>query len=86
MKDWPKALAASDRALSKAYGPRRLGILQTRADIYKGLGQTDDARRTLQDALTEAEALPEGQRSETTIANLKKKIDALAPTDAAARP
>lgn len=77
MQRWDDALAAADRALAKAYGPRRLGILQTRADILKGRGDLAAARTTLEDALREAEALPEGQRSESSIANLRKKIEAL---------
>jgi tetratricopeptide (TPR) repeat protein len=76
MKRWDDALAASDRALAKAYGPRKLGILQTRADIYVGRGDRDAARRTLEEALAIAEALPPGQRSESTIATLKKKLEA----------
>jgi thiol-disulfide isomerase/thioredoxin len=78
MKRWDDALAASDRALAKAYGPRRIGMLQTRADIFKGRGDSDNARKTLADALREAEALPPGQRSDNQIASLKKKIDAMA--------
>jgi tetratricopeptide (TPR) repeat protein len=78
MERWDEALAASDRALAKAYGPRKLGILQTRADIYTGRGDPDAARRTLEDALQLAQSLPEEQRSQATIASLQKKLDALA--------
>lgn len=74
MKRYDDALAASDRALAKAYGPRRLGILRTRADIYSGKGDREAARKTLEDAVREAEALPAGQRSDTAIAALKKKL------------
>ncbi len=77
MKRWPDALAASDRALAKAYGPRQLGILQTRADIYIGMGDNAAARRTLEQAVATAEALPAGQRSESTIAALRKKLEAI---------
>ena len=77
MHRWDDAIAASDRALEKAYGPRRLGILQTRSDIYKERGDVEMARRTLEDALREAEALPEGQRSDRTIASIRKKLDTL---------
>jgi tetratricopeptide (TPR) repeat protein len=77
MKKYDEALAASDRALAKAYGPRKLGILQTRADIYKEKGDTAAARRTIQEAVELAESLPEGQRSDRTIAALKKKLEAL---------
>lgn len=77
MKRYDDALAASDRALAKAYGPRKIGILQTRADIYAGKGDAAAARRTMEEALRYAEELPAGQRSEKTIASLKKKLDGM---------
>jgi tetratricopeptide (TPR) repeat protein len=77
MKKYDEALAASDRALAKAYGPRKLGILQTRADIYKEKGDSTAARKTMEEAVQLAESLPEGQRSEKAIANLKKKLEAM---------
>jgi tetratricopeptide (TPR) repeat protein len=77
MKKYDDALAASDRALAKAYGPRKLGILQTRADIYREKGDPDAARRTLEEAVRLAESLPDGQRSERTIAALKKKLETM---------
>ena len=77
MKRYDDALAASDRALAKAYGPRKIGMLQTRADIYKEKGDLASARKTIEEALRVAEALPEGQRSERTIASLKKKLETL---------
>lgn len=77
MKKYDDALAASDRALAKAYGPRKLGILQTRADIYKEMGNVEAARKTMAEAVALAESLPEGQRSEKTIASLKKKLESL---------
>ena len=77
MKKYDEALAASDRALAKAYGPRKIGILQTRADIYAAKGDPAAARKTLEETLRYAEGLPPGQRSERTIASLKKKIEAM---------
>ncbi len=77
MKKYDEALAASDRALAKAYGPRKIGILQTRADIYAAKGDPVAARKTLEETLRYAEGLPPGQRSERTIASLKKKIEAM---------
>ena len=77
MKRYPEALAASDRALAKAYGPRRLLLLRTRADIYSESGDVASARLTIEQAIQEAEALPEGQRSESAIASLKKKLEGL---------
>ena len=79
LKRWDEALAASDRALAKVYGPRQIGLLQTRSDIHVGRGDTAAARSTLEDALRVAEALPPGQKSEAAIAGLKKKIAALVP-------
>jgi tetratricopeptide (TPR) repeat protein len=77
MKRWDDALAPSDRALAKAYGPRKLGIYSTRADIFSGKGDLEAARRTLEEAVAYADALPPGQRSETAIAGLRKKLEAL---------
>jgi thiol-disulfide isomerase/thioredoxin len=77
MKRWDDALAASDRAMAKAYGPRKLLIYQNRADIYQGMGDASGARRTITEAVAFAEALPAGQRSESTIAKLKKRLEAL---------
>ena len=77
MKRWDDALAASNRAMAKAYGPRKLGFYQTRADIYVGLRDTTAARRTLEEAIAMADSLPAGQRSERTIAALRKKLEGL---------
>lgn len=77
MKRYDDALAASDRALAKAYGPRKLGILQTRADIYKEKGDPASARKTIEEAVRLAESLPEGQRSDRAIAALRKRLEAL---------
>jgi tetratricopeptide (TPR) repeat protein len=71
---WDEALAASDRALALAYGPRKLRILGTRADVFLGGGDKERARATLAEALAGAEALSPGQRSESTIAGLKKRL------------
>jgi thiol-disulfide isomerase/thioredoxin len=75
LKQYPAALSASDRALSLVYGPRKLRVLAVRADIYKGMGDAAAERQTVQDALAVAEALPPGQRSEPTIASLKKQLE-----------
>jgi tetratricopeptide (TPR) repeat protein len=77
MKQYDDALAASDRALARVYGPRKLVVLQTRADIYKDRGDVATARSTLEDALKYAEGLPEGQRSEGAIKAIQKKIEGL---------
>jgi tetratricopeptide (TPR) repeat protein len=74
MKQWREALAASDEALARAYGPRQFLVLNTRADIQLGMGDKTAAEKTLNDALAKAEAMPDGQKSEGTINNLKRRI------------
>jgi len=77
MKRWDEALAASDRAMAKVYGPRMLLVLQTRADIFAGRGDSTATRATLEQALQTAESFPAGQRSESSIAAIRKKLAAL---------
>lgn len=84
MKRWKEALAASDRAMGLSYGPRRMLVLQTRADIYAGMGDSAMQKKTLEQALAEEKAFPDGQRSANTIASLEKKIAALNAPSAAA--
>src|SRR5512143_1908365 len=79
VKKLDEALAASDRALPNVSGPRRLSVLQTRADIFAAKGDAAAARETLQQALAYAEALPPGQRREGTIKALRKRLEEPAP-------
>lgn len=74
MKAYDQALAASDRALARVYGPRKLNVLSVRADIYAGKGDTKAARETIAQAIEYAKALPEGQRSERRIAAMEKRL------------
>lgn len=77
MKRYDDALAASDRALKNVYGPRKLTVLSTRADIYSDMKNLEAAKQTLREAIALAESFPEGQRSERRIASLKKKLEDL---------
>jgi tetratricopeptide (TPR) repeat protein len=74
MKEYDKALAASDRALAKVYGPRKLAVLSVRADIYVAMGDTKAAKETIAQAVEFAKSLPEGQRSDGRIASLEKRL------------
>jgi tetratricopeptide (TPR) repeat protein len=74
MKEYDKALAASDRALQHVYGPRRLTVLSARADIFLAKGDRKAARETIIQAIDYAKALPEGQRSARRIASLEKRL------------
>jgi len=74
LKDYDKALAASDRALALVYGPRKLSVLSVRVDIYNNKGDKKAARETMVQAIEYAKALPEGQRSERRIASMEKRL------------
>lgn len=74
LKRYDEALVASDRAMKKAYGPRKLRLYATRTDAYLGRGDSTSARSTVEDAIRHAEALPDGQRSESSITSLKKRL------------
>jgi tetratricopeptide (TPR) repeat protein len=77
MKDYDKALAASDRALVHAYGPRKLNVLSVRADIFEGKGDKKAARETIAEAIAYAKSLPEAQRSERRIASMEKRLEGM---------
>jgi tetratricopeptide (TPR) repeat protein len=68
------ALAASDRALTKVQGGRRLRVLSERADIHVARGEKDAAVRTLEDALAYAKTLSGAQASPRQVAALEKKL------------
>ena len=77
MKQYDKALEASDRALPRAYGPRKILILRQRAEIYAAKGDKESAKKTLNDAIAYAKALPAQQLGGKTIASLEKKLSDL---------
>jgi tetratricopeptide (TPR) repeat protein len=77
MGKYDDALAAYDRALTKAYGPRKIGILRGKADTYALKGDKESAKKTIEEAIRFAESLPAGQRSDSTIASLKKNLETL---------
>lgn len=77
MREYVKALAASDRALARVYGPRKIAVLSVRAEIYAAMGDPKAARETMQQALAFARSLPEGQRSPKRIAALESRLAAM---------
>ncbi len=79
MKEYEMALQASDKALHNAYGPRLIGMLTARSRVCQEKGDLVSARIAMEEAIREAEALPAGQRSESQIASLKKKLADLPP-------
>ncbi|WNZ61689.1 thioredoxin family protein [Myxococcus sp. MxC21-1] len=71
------ALAASDRALARVQGARRLSVLSGRADILVARQDTASAVKTLEEAITFAKSLPASQVSPRTVAGLEKKLSGL---------
>jgi tetratricopeptide (TPR) repeat protein len=74
MKEYDKAIAASDRALKHVEGPRRLTVLTARADIFVAKGDMKGAKEAIEQAVAYAKSLPEGQRSDRRIASLEKRL------------
>jgi len=71
------ALAASERALKLAYGPRKIGIFRNRASVFVAQGDKASARKTIEEAVHYAESLPAEQRSDNVIASMKKQLDTM---------
>ncbi len=74
MGKYDEALGAADRALAKAYGPRKVRVYETKAGIYEKKGDAASARRTLQDALRYAESLPKAQHADALAARVKAAL------------
>ena len=75
MKKYDEALAASDRAMARAYGPRKLVVYRTRVDILAKKGDAAAAKKTLGEMLAYAEGLPREQVGERTIASIRKQLE-----------
>jgi thiol-disulfide isomerase/thioredoxin len=78
----PEALAAIDRALARAYGPRRLRYLRLRADILAARGDTASALAVRRDEVKGWEALPPGQASPAQLADARRRLDEAEKTSA----
>ena len=68
------ALAAAERALSFAEGPRRVRVLVLRASAQLALGDRGAAKATLERALSESAALPEAVRPKGYTARAEKML------------
>jgi thiol-disulfide isomerase/thioredoxin len=73
---WEDGLAAIERALTKAYGPRRVGFLGVKADLLKGAGKLEEGRQVLEQQLRDYRALPPGQRNPDAEAAVEKRLAA----------
>ncbi|HEY3445072.1 MAG TPA: hypothetical protein VGK67_01865 [Myxococcales bacterium] len=72
-----EAMAASDRALSKVYGPRRLRLLESRPNILEAKGDKDGARKALEETVKFAETLPAVQKPERQMKRIEGRLKAL---------
>ena len=71
---YDEALAASDRALAKVYGPRTITLWEARATIFEKKGDPEGAKGALKQAIAFASALPPSDRIKRTIARLEKRL------------
>lgn len=71
---WEQGLAAVDRALVKAYGPRRASMLGLKVDLLQGAGQGTNALRVLEEQLAAYLALPEGQKQPAREQAVRAKL------------
>jgi tetratricopeptide (TPR) repeat protein len=72
-----EALAAADRALRLAYGPRKIRVFSTKADVLEKMGDPAGARSVLEQALRYAEKLPKAQVPPSAVEGLKRRIEKL---------
>jgi tetratricopeptide (TPR) repeat protein len=77
MKRYPEALAAINRALEFAYGPRRVSYLGTKADILGALGDTKGQIAALEEQVAGYEAQAKRQTAKPErMATAKKRLEA----------
>jgi tetratricopeptide (TPR) repeat protein len=81
MRRYDDAIAASDRALSKVYGPRKLTLLDARATILEKKGDPAGARATLEEAIAYASTLAKSQRPKGLIARIEKRLGQVGGAD-----
>jgi tetratricopeptide (TPR) repeat protein len=75
------AIAASDRALAKVYGPRTITVLDSRATIFEKKGDPEAAKAALRKAIAFAETLPPSDRTKRTIARIEKRLGQVGVAD-----
>jgi len=71
---YDEALAASDRALAKVYGPRTIRLWEDRATIFEKKGDPENVKSALRRAIDFAATLPASERTKRTIARLEKRL------------
>ncbi|WP_437707322.1 thioredoxin family protein [Sorangium sp. So ce448] len=69
-----EALAAVERAIGRAYGPRRLRYLKLRAEIQQRLGRGAEQIATLREEVAGYEALPKGHASQAALDDARRRL------------
>jgi len=77
LKQWDKALAASQKAASLATGRAKLRVLSARAGLMQDKGDKPAAAAAYDEAIAYAESLPEAERPVKQVESLKKQRDKL---------
>jgi thiol-disulfide isomerase/thioredoxin len=73
---WSDGLAAIERALEKAYGPRKASMLGLKVDLLLGAGERSTALEMLEAQLAMYRDLPEVQRSKKAEAAVQSRLAA----------
>lgn len=68
-----EALAASERALARAYGPRKVRMFELRAEILEQKGDRVAARAALEEGVAYAAALPASQRPARLVERMQAR-------------
>jgi thiol-disulfide isomerase/thioredoxin len=71
---WRKGLEAIERAIGRAYGPRRASMLGLKADLLLGAGEREKAHEVLESQLAAYRELPEGQKQPRAEAAVQSRL------------
>jgi tetratricopeptide (TPR) repeat protein len=74
---WDEGLSAIDRALAKAYGPRRINLMSIKVDLLLGAGKKAEARSVLEEQIRLYDALPPGQAQPAGAAAARERLKQL---------
>ncbi|MEY4546981.1 MAG: hypothetical protein RL685_3176 [Pseudomonadota bacterium] len=69
-----EGLAALQRSLALAYGPRRISLLTLKIDLLLAAGRKPQAREVLVEQLAQYRALPDPQKQPVQLARLEKRL------------
>jgi thiol-disulfide isomerase/thioredoxin len=74
LKRYDEALAAIDRALARGYGPRKLRLYSSKADVLRAKGDSTRLLVTLREAIAYAETLPPPDRPAKLLTELEARL------------